>query len=675
MNKKLIVLLLITLFTTICMSAQQADPVVLNINGKPVSRLELKKAYQKNVESDPEGKRESLSDFIQSYIDFKMNVEEAKAQHLDTTGSYKRDMATARVEMARKYMQDTLYESAYIQKIYNRLLQDVEINHILLPFNGDIIFPSDTVALYKKAMELRNRLEKKGFESEGYNKKLQTSFTMNNNDRNGYIGWTVPFMFLPKVEDAIYSLSPGETSQPIRTVKGYHIVQVLDKRPSIGSVDLEHVLFNFSRIPASQHQIDSVGQVAWREYKKIHSSADFNSLCEEFSKAMETGDKGCYLGILGLDSPLASSFLNAAFNLKKEGDISQPVQSDYGYHILRLLRKISIPEYADIKDALRKKILKSDKSQEMTSEKYQHMAADLNLTINKDAYSKLNDIVGQISPKDSLFAGMVKNGNDILFSFDNKDIYTVDDFVKYIQYRQKLIKASGSGDAPEMFVYEDLIKNTLSTDILKEYFDSYLYRNMIDYYYVTLSDRESEYKEQLDNLSDELLLFAVKNKNIWDRSVSDEKGLSDYFNKHKSEYKLEGTMYRGLVIHSKDENTLKKVEALAKKEKNRDALILKIRDNFNKDSVQVLMEPGLWVKGQNKYVDSKIYGQESDVISPKGYQFSSVVGGFVSSPQDYTDVRSSVEVDYQNILETEWQTYLRGKYNVEIDESVLKTIK
>jgi PPIC-type PPIASE domain. len=68
-------------------------------------------------------------------------------------------------------------------------------------------------------------------------------------------------MFNAKVEEVIYSLPVNEVSMPIRCSDGYHIIQVLNKRPAVGSVDIEQVLFNFSRIPADPNQIDSVGRL------------------------------------------------------------------------------------------------------------------------------------------------------------------------------------------------------------------------------------------------------------------------------------------------------------------------------------------------------------------------------------------------------------------------------
>jgi peptidyl-prolyl cis-trans isomerase SurA len=673
MNKKLF-LILITFLAT-CAYAQQADPVAIKINGKPVYRSELERAYKKSNELKQEGSKESFSDFIKSYIDFRLNVEEAKAQHLDTTGSYIRDLSSARVELSRPYMQDATSEDKYMRGIYSRMLEDVEINHVLLPYDREVVLPADTLALYNKAVDLRNRLIKNGFEAEGYEKKLQTSVVVDNKKRNGYIGWTVPLIFPAKVEDAMYSLAVNEISLPIRTAQGYHIVQALGRRPAVGSVEIEQVMFNFTHVPPDRNQLDSVGVVAWREYRKIHSPEDFNSLCEEFSRVMQTGDEGCYGGMVNLESFLAPSFVNAALNLKKSGDISEPVWSDYGYHIIRLLKKIPVSDYDKTKAALRGRIGRAGRMQDMTKEKRYRMASELKLVINDKAYSMLNNIANGISPKDSLFLDQVKNEDDILFSFENGESRKVSDFTQYIRLRQNLLNADNkSKDAPDATMLQDMNKYTLSTDILKEYFESYLSHSLTDYYYQTLADRFTKYREQLDELSDGLLIFAVKNKNIWERSAVDEKGLSDYFNKNKTKYSLDGTKYRGLIVYAKDEGTLKKAEAMAQKQKNRDALILEMREAFNKDSFGVLMIPGTWAKGANSYVDNKIYGG-GDVAALMGYPFIFVAGEFISSPQDYTDVKSAVEQDYQNKLEKEWQTYLKKKYEVETDKSVLKTIK
>jgi peptidyl-prolyl cis-trans isomerase SurA len=522
-------------------------------------------------------------------------------------------------------------------------------------------------------VELRDRLSKNGFDAEGYGKSSPASIVMDNNKQNGYIGWTVPFMFNAKVEDAIYSLPVNEVSRPIRASDGYHIVQVSGRRPAVGAADVEQVLFNFTQIPPGRHQTDSVGKVAWREYGRIHSSTDYKALCDEFARVMEMGDRGCRFGVVALDSRLSPSFIDAALNLKNEGDITEPVLSDYGYHIIRLVKKIPVPSFGDLKISLRERIIKSDKSQEMTGEKREKMAKALDYTLNKEAYDKLNGIADKVSPRDSAFFGMVENPDDVLFSFGNKERYTVGNFVEYIRLRHKLLNKK-SMDAPEMSIFTEAINNTLSTDILSEYFNVYRSRCLTDYYYITLADREPGYREQLEEISDGLLSFAVMNKNIWERSAVDEKGLAGYFNRNKNRYSLSDTKYRGLIVHARNEKALSTAESLAKEEKDRDALIRKLRNTLNKDSSEVLMEPGTWSKGENKYVDNKIF-EGKEVQGQMGYPFFFVTGEFISAPVDYNDVRSAVEADYQDELEKNWKTYLRNKYKVEVDNAVLKTIK
>lgn len=674
MNKILSVFLF-TILTPLCVYAQQQDPVALTINRKPVLRSEIEYAYKKANEQKVIGEKESFNDFLQSYIILKLNVEEAKAQHLDTTANFKRELSSARVQTSYKYMEDTEYEDIYVRKIYDRMLENVEINHVLLPFEKEQVFPFDTLTLYKQALVLREKLLQSGFTGENYKKKGTPAKEIipDYNSINGYVGWITPFIFPSKVEDAAYNLPIGEISLPIRTQRGYHIIQVLNRRPAIGSVELEQVVFGFTHIPPPQNQIDSVAKVAWREYNNIKSDADFQSLCEEFAQAMQTGDRGCYLGVVGLESTMPPSFVSAAFDLEKKGDISKPVLTDYGYHIIRLLNKIPVAEYSRIKESLRTKVLSSDKAMNLSKTKRQQIASNVQLNINQKTYRELSEIANTISPQDSAFFNKIKNGKEILFSIDGKVDYTVNDFVGYLRFRQSQLKKE-MGDEPEIMQLVETVKYNLSTDQLKEYYESYSSREASNYYYSTLEERYPEFKRLMNEFSDGLLLFAVKDKNVWKRSTTDEKGLSEYFNKNRSKYKLDAPKYKGMIVFAKDEKSLTEAEALARKEKDIDKLIQKIRSTLNKNTVVIQMEPGSWEKGGNRYVDNKIYGGAAPAPR-RDFPYFFVTGQFIDAPRDYIDVRNAVENDYQDLLEKEWDTYLKNKYKVEIEKLVLDTIQ
>ncbi len=661
-------LLFFALLTTLGILAQQDDTVVFSIDGVPVYKSEVEYAYKKgNANAET---KQDFGDFVNSYINFKLNVTEAKAQQLDTTASYQRQLSSYRSQMAQQYMNNTDYEDEYIEKIYKRMKENVEINHVMFPFdNKEIVLPADTLRMYKKAMEARAKILKGGFTgAELSTPRSGAMFYPRAESRNGYIGWVSPFMFAAKVEDAIYSLPLNEVSMPIRAARGYHIVQVLNRRPAMGAVEIEQVVFNFSHLPPSQQQIDSVGKVAWREYENIKSPADYQSLCDLFSKVHKMGTNGCYFGIIKLDSNLPMDFTMAAFSLEKAGDISKPVMSNYGYHIIRLLRKIPTESLDVMRKQLRERILRSDKVQELSDEKRRSLKSYFNVAVNKEAYSKLYEITETVSPRDSVFLKMIKNGDDILFDIDGQRAYPVREFAKYINYRQKE-RIKDTNDITIMQI-EEASPYSLSSDILNEYFEGFQALLLSDYEENTLDKRFPDFARIVNEFSDGLLYYDVQNKNVWERSKTDTEGLAACFDKNKVKYSLDGPKYKGMVVYAKSEDILKKAEAASKKIKSREAFIKEIDDALNKDSIRVKIEPGLWIKGGNAYVDNKIY--EGATPPPfKGYPYFFVTGKFIDTPEDYTDVRYAVELDYQEKLEKEWAAYLQNKYKVEINKSAL----
>ena len=673
MHKKLPAILFILLLST-CIFAQKDDALVFKINGKPVYWAEVKKAYDKGNEFAEE--KQTMSQFIESYADFKMNIEEARAQGLDKKSAYRKLYDSFKNQMAGPFMiKDTLYESIFMRKIYDRLLENVEVNHIVVPFERELVLPADTLVVYRKALEIREKILKEGFDIEGYRSDDLVPFMTKTEDRNGYLGWITAFMMPYKIEHEIYNLPLKEVSLPVRSPKGYHIVQVLDRRPAAGSVEVEQVLFNFPSIPASKEQIDSVRAVAEREYEYIHTIGDFTELCEEFSRVHQTGDKGCYFGILGLDSSLPPDFTMGAFNLQNPGDVSKPVMSNYGFHILRLLRKIPVPDYDKLKDKLRERITKSDKAQELSDGSRLQMVKGLNIDINQKAYNELLKITETLSPRDSAFISNIKNSDDILLSIDGKQTFPVREFAKYLKMRQRMLEASKQNDELVVMRIEEATPYSLSTDILKEYFDAFLVILAQEYEKYTLEERSPEFKAIMDEYSEGLLLFDVKDQNIWKRAQSDEEGLSRIFSENQSKYSLDGEKYKGMILHARTESDLDKAKEVLKNTTSRDDFIEKMRQTVNKDSVVVKIEPGLWVKGNSPYVDHKIFGGEEPKVHDRVFPHYFVTGKFIIKPEDYTDVRSEVEADYQEKLEKEWAGYLRNKYTVEYNNSLMKKLK
>ena len=48
--------------------------------------------------------------------------------------------------------------------------------------------------------------------------------------KGGELGWTDPSNYVPAFKEALAKLQPGEYSEPVRSVHGWHLIQLLDRR-------------------------------------------------------------------------------------------------------------------------------------------------------------------------------------------------------------------------------------------------------------------------------------------------------------------------------------------------------------------------------------------------------------------------------------------------------------
>ena len=75
--------------------AQQADPVVMTINGQPITRSEFEYSYNKN---NAEGviDKKTVDEYVDLFINYKLKVMAAQAAKMDTARSFITEFATYR---------------------------------------------------------------------------------------------------------------------------------------------------------------------------------------------------------------------------------------------------------------------------------------------------------------------------------------------------------------------------------------------------------------------------------------------------------------------------------------------------------------------------------------------------------------------------------------------------
>lgn len=136
----------------------QEDKVLMTINGEPVMASEFMYIYQKNNQESTLDKK-TVDEYVDLFVNFKLKVAEAKAQGIDTTASFLKELAGYRAQATPKYMQDAEALDSMVQLSYAHMRFDRRAAHIAIqcPLNaGD----SAENAARKTIEQARKRLMK-----------------------------------------------------------------------------------------------------------------------------------------------------------------------------------------------------------------------------------------------------------------------------------------------------------------------------------------------------------------------------------------------------------------------------------------------------------------------------------------------------------------------------------
>jgi peptidyl-prolyl cis-trans isomerase SurA len=166
--------------------------------------------------------------------------------------------------------------------------------------------------------------------------------------RGGDRGW-VAFAELPPELMMVFSqLKPGQTSPPFPTREGYLTVKLEDR--STDRVRFRQILIH---VPVTRSDTVRARNLAASIRRRTLEGAPFDSLARQYSQDPVTADSGGRLGEF-LVAGLAPPFDKVVAGMDS-GDLSDPVLSEHGYHIIKVLSKQ--PEqtlsYLELQDNIR----------------------------------------------------------------------------------------------------------------------------------------------------------------------------------------------------------------------------------------------------------------------------------------------------------------------------------
>lgn len=682
-------LLLIGLLLSVGSIAQEKDPVVLTIDGDDIHASEFLYIYSKNND-EPSFSKDSLADYMELFINYKLKVKEAQAKQYDTIPRLINELAQYRKQLSLPYMTDKKKNEKLVEEAYERTANEVRASHILIRVKADPS-PADTAEAYSRAMALRARiLGGETFEAVAKGKGGSEDPSVKSN--GGDLGYFSALQMVYPFEDAAFTTPVGEVSMPVRTRFGYHLIKVVDKRPAQGMIETAHIL-----ILADDKDADADKMKAEKKineiYELLQAGEKFEDLAIKYSDDQSSKTKGGLLPLFGSGAKqrMVPEFEQAAFALENDGDYSAPVKTMFGYHIIRRMQVIPIPSYENMKRELKLRV-ERDMRAETTKEAF---IEDLKKQYNFQSYGQklLPYIYNTMG--DEIFQGKWEgmespaHDDDVLFNFKD-NMATLKDLETYIIEHQSKMRR-------------------VDKQVLVEgHYDAMIKEWIVKYEDSQLETKYPEFKSLIQEYGDGILVFEIMQDEIWKKASKDTVGIQNYYNTHKDDFTYD-VRYKGDLYTAKDKATAKAIVGLIKEGKldskqiseqlNKDSeLNVKVRNQvYNSETTEAfkIRKPLKDIpkvddptdekamakykakvkKAKAKHAKFKLKTFKNGLNKPYKnggvYYVFDVEETMQPRKREFSEARGLVTAAYQNQLEKEWLEALRKKYTITIHEDAL----
>jgi Parvulin-like peptidyl-prolyl isomerase len=620
--------------------------VLFTFGNKSVTRNEFLKAFKKNNTGTPPSEQ-AYADYLELYIRFKLKVQAALDMGLDTLATQQAELASFRSQIVESYMKDDAVVNELINEAIIRSKKDIHLAHIFVAIHKGAT-EAEIKAAEKKINEAYSQLKKgQDFAKVAQAISEDPSVAVNKGD----IGYITALVLPYDLETAVYNTPVGKYSAPVRGRSGFHIFKNLGERPALGRLKAAQILLLLPP-DAGDAEKQQVKQQADSIFNALKNGADFKELATRFSKDNLTWQQGGEMMTFGVGQ-YDPAFEAAAFALKEDGDISQPVETSYGYHIIKRLQHIS----ADIdttnelqKEEIKQKVMQSDRMEVSRKRMYKkvlalsgykkHPVNEKNLWIFTD--SILNN---KKAPK---LAGL--NGNTVLFSFVKQQI-TLNDWQQYLETIRN---------------YDNMKAGKTNQQL----FDGFVETKAFDYYRNHLEAYNKEFAYQLNEFREGNLLFEIMQRKIWDVAATDSIGLQRYYSQHKDKYWWEASA-DAIIFNASN-------EAAAEEAKK------KLKENYQDWQTLVNNSNGLLQADSGRFELGQIPVVERTNFTPglitafvKNEHDNSVAFAYIvkvypdREQRSFADARGFVINDYQQELEERWVEELKRKYPLMINKTMV----
>ncbi|MES2544729.1 MAG: peptidylprolyl isomerase [Bacteroidota bacterium] len=631
------------------------NEVLFTIDNKPYYTEEFSRVYNKNLDLVKDESQKDLNQYLDLFIGYKLKINKAYKLGLQEGTNYRTELKTYRTQLAKNYVSDSKVTKELVEEAFKRSLKEIRASHILFLVDENAS-PEDTLKVYKQIQDVYQRINK----GEDFIKMaVQYSQDPSVKENKGDLGYFSAFRMVYPFETAAYNTSKGNLSKIFRTRFGYHFLKVDDIRDNRGELLVEHIMIaKPTSTTDSTEEINKPKNTIQDIHKKIKQGENFESLAKQFSEDKTSSSKGGLLNRFGSGQLSSEKFETIAFSLTKENPISEPFETDFGWHIVKLVEKYPVGILADRQADLETKVAKDDRSRKIAASLTEKLRKKYTVTRDDKFYASLVKLVtndyydGKWTTPEEM-----KEYTKKLFSINNDKEVNGNNFLFYLQSKQK----TGSKIKP----INKLVDNS---------YQSYVDSKLNEYYNEKLETEFPDFAATMDEYRDGLLLFDLMEKEIWNKSKTDTLGLKKYYESNINKYSWKNKLDVA-ITSSTNLEVIKKAYKLLNQGKTPE--FVKEKLNIKDGAVNLMTNSGIFEEGSEALPKTlKLQEGISEILKEGDYYFVVKVNKVIpAQPKTLEECKGKVINDYQQYLEENWVSELKKEFKVEVNQNTFEKVK
>ncbi|MDU0808447.1 peptidylprolyl isomerase [Aquirufa sp. LEOWEIH-7C] len=491
------------------MWAQQDAPIQLG--SKKISAALFEKDYRRLLESDSI-KSDNKQKFLSDYIDYQLKILAAEDAKIPQSPAFQDEYQSFRKELASPYLIDGEKSEALVKEAYQRLKFEKQVGHILVKLaqNPSI---ADTLIAYQKIDNIRKRvLAGEIFED------LAKKFSEDDLSalKGGNIGFVTSLQTQYAFENAVYALEKGGISGIVRTSAGYHLIKILDVRPNQGKIRLAHILVSVPVNAATNLQVDAKNRIDQVQKYLEKGDESFELICKNYSEDPYSKGRGGELRRWYYSSDLSEELQSKLFTIQRLGDYTEPIRTNLGWQIFKLLDKKPLLSYDEMAEYLRQKVVTDPERSALIRTSFMKRVKSENKVVVLEAAEKLAlERFAQDRIGDEYYLKMP------LLQVSEKT-WTIQDFYQFIVAQQKK-KLKALGYLPSI------------TE--RTWLDEFIDIHTLEEEEKNLETKYPAFKEQMQEFFEGNLYSKIIDQEIFEKSL-DSLRQQAYFQSHAAQFTM-----------------------------------------------------------------------------------------------------------------------------------------